>query len=432
MKNTLESTRAKLIKRPSHIALNHQISHLFPRKILTDLLTHFRSTMIMGCIIVYAFIACKAPEQCNGICRSEIEDFLAETMCKTNDQTVEVDQCHPISLFLPRVISTHHQLNFSELITDHQLDPFTDALDVQWSLYRHEEHIYSQVSPSLDLAVLNGLFDTPVVLRLEIKSLVADPQTKGSHHENPCELSSDYVQKILLVDEIEAQDHQRLLAKLNYQDKSYQFSVWGEEVIYFDPGQNLSDGFKERSSALGVPSFDKEGLSSSTLPADQTLSLGTGGSVVLRLSESISDGEGVDIGVFENSFNGTFIEYAYVEVSSDGQHFVRFPNLTFSDDRLHAFGEITSYQSIGLAGVGKAGTPTGFDLSELYNHPKVIDGLVDLNLIYYVKVIDIMGDHSALDSLGRPIADPYPTQYSAGFDLDAVGAKPIKQISCIP
>ena len=62
----------------------------------------------------------------------------------------------------------------------------------------------------------------------------------------------------------------------------------------------------------------------------------------------------------------------------------------------------------------------------------MIDGLVDLNFIYYVKIIDIIGDHSALDSLGRPIADPYPTQFSAGFDLDAVGAKPIKQLSCIP
>lgn len=432
MKNTLESTRVKLFKRPSQLALNHQISHHFPRKILTDFLTYFRSTMIMGSVFVYAVIACKAPEQCNEICWSDIEHFLAETICKTNTQAIEVEQCHLMSLSLPRVISTHHQLNFSELITDHQLDQFSDVPDVQWSLYRHEEQVYSQVSPRLDFAVLRGLFDTPVILRLEIKPLVGDPQTKGSHHESPCELSSVYVQQILLIDDIEMPENQRLIKKLNYQDQSYQFSIWGEEVIYFDPGQNLSDGFKERSSALGVPSFYKEGLSSSTLPADQTLSLGAGGSVVLRLSEPISDGEGVDIGVFENSFNGTFIEYAYVEVSSDGQHFVRFPNLIFSDDRLHAFGEITSYQSIGLAGVGKAGTPTGFDLSELYNHPKVIDGLVDLNLIYYVKVIDIIGDHSVLDSLGRPIADPYPTQYSAGFDLDAVGAKPIKQISCIP
>ena len=216
MKNKLESTRAKLIKRPSHIALNHLISHLFSRKTLTDHLTHFRSIIIMGCIIVYAVIACKAPEQCNGICQSEIEYFLAETVCKKNAQTIEVDQCHSVSLFLPRVISTHHHLNFSELIADHQLDQFSDILDVQWSLYRHEEQVYSQVSPRLDFAVLRGLFDTPVILRLEIKPLVGDPQTKGSYHESPCELRSVYVQQILLIDDIETPENQRLIKKLNY------------------------------------------------------------------------------------------------------------------------------------------------------------------------------------------------------------------------
>ncbi len=32
-----------------------------------------------------------------------------------------------------------------------------------------------------------------------------------------------------------------------------------------------------------------------------------------------------------------------------------------------------------------------------------------------------MGDGSSTDSLGRVIFDPYPTEQSAGFDLDAVG-----------
>ena len=38
-----------------------------------------------------------------------------------------------------------------------------------------------------------------------------------------------------------------------------------------------------------------------------------------------------------------------------------------------------------------------------------------------MRIVDIVGNGTALDSAGRPIYDPYPTTGSAGFDLDAVG-----------
>ena len=65
------------------------------------------------------------------------------------------------------------------------------------------------------------------------------------------------------------------------------------------------------------------------------------------------------------------------------------------------------------------GTP--FDLHTLANKRAVLEGRVNLLEIRYIKIIDIPGDGSVLDSFGHPIYDPYPCVQSAGFDLEAVG-----------
>ena len=51
----------------------------------------------------------------------------------------------------------------------------------------------------------------------------------------------------------------------------------------------------------------------------------------------------------------------------------------------------------------------------------MISGIVDLSAVTHVRLIDIVGDGTYMDSLGNPVYDPYPTSGSAGFDLDAVG-----------
>ena len=51
----------------------------------------------------------------------------------------------------------------------------------------------------------------------------------------------------------------------------------------------------------------------------------------------------------------------------------------------------------------------------------MLSGRVDLQNIAYVRIVDIVGDGTSLDSRGEPIYDPYPTAGSAGFDLDAIG-----------
>ena len=69
-----------------------------------------------------------------------------------------------------------------------------------------------------------------------------------------------------------------------------------------------------------------------------------------------------------------------------------------------------------LAGKYQGGYGTPFDLDDLKDQ----EGL-DVNRITHVKIIDIVGNGTALDSLGNIIYEPYPTVQSAGFDLDAIG-----------
>jgi len=48
-------------------------------------------------------------------------------------------------------------------------------------------------------------------------------------------------------------------------------------------------------------------------------------------------------------------------------------------------------------------------------------GLLDTNNVKWVRIVDIVGDGSYLDTSGDVVYDPYPTIGSAGFDLDAIG-----------
>jgi hypothetical protein len=153
------------------------------------------------------------------------------------------------------------------------------------------------------------------------------------------------------------------------------------------------------------------------------LSLGDGGVAILTFDFPISNGNGPDFAVFENGFNNTFLELAFVEVSSDGIHFVRFPAISLSDTsvQLDNNAAMDATKLNNLAGKYKANYGTPFDLEELKDS-------VGLNLkaITHVKIMDVVGSINPVfgsrDSKNHLINDPYPTPYpSAGFDLDAVG-----------
>jgi hypothetical protein len=164
-------------------------------------------------------------------------------------------------------------------------------------------------------------------------------------------------------------------------------------------------------------------------PATQNgvVSLGDGGVAILTFASPIIDGPGFDFAVFENGFNTgppgfAFLELGFVEVSSDGQRYVRFPAISNVQDtfQLGLLGMDGSLLN-NLAGKYIYGYGTPFDLNELIDSP----GL-DVNNITHVRIIDVVGSidpvYGTRDSRGHIINDPYPTDYaSCGFDLDAVG-----------
>lgn len=167
------------------------------------------------------------------------------------------------------------------------------------------------------------------------------------------------------------------------------------------------------------------------------VSLGDSGVATVSFASALYNGAGADFAVFENGFvnpandSQAFLELAFVEVSSDGNRYVRFPaNSQIQINTQIAGSGVYSYANElnNLAGkyIGNYGTP--FDLQELADSP----GL-DITNITHVRLVDVVGSifgHSSTDVMGRVINDPYPTQFpTGGFDLDAVGAIHQKEVS---
>ncbi len=145
--------------------------------------------------------------------------------------------------------------------------------------------------------------------------------------------------------------------------------------------------------------------------------LGRGGEITLTFDCGIGDGAGYDFAVFENGISDTFLELAYVEVSSDGVNFFRFMNDSLTEGPVGSYGSVEAVDIGGFAGKYRQGYGTPFDLALLKN----TSGLLDTDNVGWVRIVDIVGDGSYFDTSGDIIYDPYPTTGSAGFDLDAIG-----------
>jgi len=160
----------------------------------------------------------------------------------------------------------------------------------------------------------------------------------------------------------------------------------------------------------------------------RVVSLGDGGSATLTFYNVIVNGVGPDFVVFENGFliSGSdtlaFLELAFVEVSSDGQTFVRFPSVNeYTTPQLDGFAPMDARYIHNFAGkyIAKYGTP--FDLEDLK------DSLgIDINYITHVRVVDVVGnispEYATYDSKGNPVNDPWSTPFpTCGFDLGGVG-----------
>ena len=153
------------------------------------------------------------------------------------------------------------------------------------------------------------------------------------------------------------------------------------------------------------------------------VSLGDGGSAVCTFANPITDGPGYDFAVFENSFDGSFLELAFVEVSSDGKNFVRFKSHSLSDTTIQtsSFGNTNPTKINNLAGKYQVNYGTPFDLNEL-----AMFSSVQINKITHIRIVDVVGSiqkqFATRDGYGNKVNDPFPTPFpSGGFDLDAIG-----------
>ena len=177
--------------------------------------------------------------------------------------------------------------------------------------------------------------------------------------------------------------------------------------------------------ALGIATYGEDSMALGAAEGDgaNVVSLGDGGVATLIFSELIFNGEGPDFAVFENGFADNYMEFAHVEVSSDGLNFFRFPSVSETplDSQMNNFSLGDCRYINNLAGKYRQGYGTPFDLEELEG----IEGL-DINSISHVRLVDVVGSvdpqWGSMDSEGSLINDPYPTAFeSGGFDLDAVG-----------
>lgn len=221
-------------------------------------------------------------------------------------------------------------------------------------------------------------------------------------------------------------------------------AVWATTVEDYSPTSEVVSPHDDPARGLGpadgatvsLGDLDSAAISGGTAP----------GSIVVSFQATIVDGPGADFAVFENAgaffdshdVDFIFAELAFVEVSSNGSDFARFPatsqnievdpNTPDPDhNQIHTpfgrnFAGINTTNVDNLAGIHPTLTGTPFDLSDLAAHTLVTQGTVDLNGIQFVRFVDIPGEGSFTDSLGNPILDAWKTVESGGFDLDAVGA----------
>jgi hypothetical protein len=204
-----------------------------------------------------------------------------------------------------------------------------------------------------------------------------------------------------------------------------QAGVFATQVLGSNTNGNSGGGVFNPLNALGAPQGGMD-----------VHSLGIGGDLTLGFALPIVDGPGADLIVGENPFrlaaNGwtTFAEMMFVEVSSDGVHFARFPARYFGlPVQPGPFGTVQVGTYGNLAGqtpvlatmpgadvqdVVEAGGDA-FDLADLSGDPLVLLGLVDLQAIAAVRLVDVVSGQS-VDSRGIPIFDPG----SGSADVDAV------------
>ena len=212
---------------------------------------------------------------------------------------------------------------------------------------------------------------------------------------------------------------------------STRFVEWANAI---DPARTY---FAPRgSTAISTTGYNSLG----DLDAAQIAAGQSPGFLTVTFPIGIRNGSGADFAVFENGFtygspNGLFMELAYVEVSSNGSDFARFPSISTNTAPVQGSGAFAGYDTsnvYNLAGKHAGGYGTPFDLTDLLSDAGVLSGAVDLDDIQYVKLVDIPGNGSFLDSQGHPILDNWLTTGSGGFDFRLPVGQGVGVINTVP
>jgi hypothetical protein len=192
-------------------------------------------------------------------------------------------------------------------------------------------------------------------------------------------------------------------------------AYFASSVANYSPGPGVTAG-----SGFGIPGL----LLCVPGGSLHVVTLGVQGSITAGFDFPITDGPGTDFVAWENGFvsgGAVFGELGFVEVSTNGVDFARFPNQYFGPPGpIGAFGGLPAGSVKNIAGLGLRVVPPTvdgyanpalaggdpFDLQDLAADPLVVAGTVVLSAINYVRIVDILGDGTTLDSLGASIYDP--------------------------
>jgi hypothetical protein len=205
---------------------------------------------------------------------------------------------------------------------------------------------------------------------------------------------------------------------------------------------NPSGGYAYYGGPTGTPAIAAPiGMPPQPQTNYYSVALGQGGTATLTFATPIAhtlglDGNHADFAVFTNGFavdgddNMEWVKPAFVEVSSDGVHFFRFPSVSltqtgtqvaYSDDNMGAVDATDLYN---LAGKDPVGYGTPFNLGELAG----VSSLLDIYSVKYVRLVDCVGDinpaYATYDSQGHIVNSPWPGNSlvgSEGFCLAGVG-----------
>jgi hypothetical protein len=229
------------------------------------------------------------------------------------------------------------------------------------------------------------------------------------------------------------------------------FKGWAKAVVDYQPAPGVDAQWADPSKALGPATGDRLDIVSLGDLNRQQIDDGLSpGQITLSFDEPIRQQAGYEFVVFENGFTSDlsletgsvagemFTELGYVEVSSNGVDFARFPAVSLTPEAVGSYGTIEISNVYNLAGKHPNGTGTPFDLQEIADDPSVVSGLVDVNDIRYVRIVDIPGSGDFYDqavnyidpasvslrdyySDNHPIYDAWVTFGSGGVDVEAVG-----------